>query len=142
MRTGYLYVENRDPAERLVRFGLTVRPPEFGGDGPARIRFVARFSDVDAALMQVHEELRRTLADVDRRIYRTDVETGIAAVRAAGFGARQVYLDDGLDLAARERIEGLVQGMQTRRRRMERFIDLLGYLALASLVLHALAGLL
>jgi hypothetical protein len=144
MHTGYLFIETHAGRPGLVRLAVAKRPPVID-DGPAtaqrRIRYLARFNDGDAALMHAHALLRRHLVDVNSRLYRADLASAIAAAQSLGLAHERLYLDPQLGDAVLIRVETRTEELQRRRRTRDRLLYLLGYLALAMGLLHALMGL-
>lgn len=144
MHSGYLFVETHGGRPGLVRIAVAKRPPAID-DGPAtaqrRIRYLARFNDGDAALMHVHTLLRRCLVDVDNRLYRVDLVSAIAAAQSLDLAHERLYLDPQLGDAVLIRVETRTEELERRRRLRDRLLYLVGYLALAAGLLHALMGL-
>jgi hypothetical protein len=144
MHTGYLFVETHGGRPGLVRIAVAKRPPVID-DGPAteqrRVRYLARFNDGDAALMHVHALLRRHLVDVNSGLYRVELVSAIAAAQSLDLTHERLYLDPQLGDAALIRVETRTEELERRRRLRDRLLYLLGYLALAVGLLHALMGL-
>jgi len=96
VRTGYLYVETSDSHPGLARVVATDLPPRLS---PAaehldpRVRYLARFDDLDAGRMHAHTALRRRLVDIEADLYRVQAIDAIAAVEASGLRHERLYLD-------------------------------------------------
>jgi hypothetical protein len=114
--------------------------PEGRTDGPLRVRYIARFNDGEAAMMHVHQLLRRRLVDVDSGIYRGDLVTAVAAIESLGLAHERIYLDLEIDGENRSLINAKVLSLEAKRRRFERFWNAVGYIALGFLLLQAVAG--
>jgi hypothetical protein len=142
MHGGYLIVETSDAHPDWVRLYTSEHPPDHhgGGDPPSGpvARYTAYFDDLSAARMHAHELLRRRLVDVDAGVYRSTVIEAVAAVDSLALAHRRVYLDPGLEAgsALTERIEGL----RARRLRGERTWRVIGYAAVALLLIKLLLG--
>lgn len=135
MRKGYLLIETNPAHPGLIRLcGVDSYPKDF----PANLAYVARFSDIDAALMHFHSGLRRSLVDVDKRLYRAPETDAVAVAEAIALPRRRIYLDPTLakdpDLvsavARKERIHHLNKLL----------FDLVGIVALLALLATALIG--
>jgi hypothetical protein len=135
MRDGYLLIETSPAHPGLIRVHARETAPAAPEDN---IRFVARFSDLDAALMHLHEALRRKLIDVDDRVYRADVRDAIAAADAIELPHRRLFADPNPDrdpaLAAD------IAERHLRHRRWYRVFDAVGILGLLLLAALTLLG--
>lgn len=134
MERGYLLIET-DPARPGVVQART------SGEAPAvtpGLRFVARFDDIDAAMMHLHTALRWRLIDVDARLYRAEIADAVAAADAIALDHRRIYLDPALadDPAIAEGIARL----QARHRRWDRIFTGIGIAAVLLLIIQALFG--
>jgi hypothetical protein len=73
MKTGYLYLQTHPDHPGMVRFltrdTMPDTDPASDSHAPA-IRYVARFSDIEAAQMHVQNSLHRQLVDIDTHMYR------------------------------------------------------------------------
>jgi hypothetical protein len=145
MRQGYLLIETHQGFPERVRLLTADRPPGTTLDtAPAglsvtpQIRYAARFSDLDAALMHAHTALRRQLIDIDAHLYRIDPVRAVAAVEAIALPHRQVFLDPEL------KSDPLLRTEITRRQRRQRLTDRIwngvGALALLLLLIKLLLG--
>jgi hypothetical protein len=144
VHAGYLLVETHAQRPGLTRVAVSERLPATPGlreGAPRRIRYVARFSDADAALMHAHNLLRRYLLDADAGLYRTDLNRAIAAVESLGLSHHRVYLDPTLDDGSRADIEHHADRLAAMRRRRDRACYAIGYGALLLLIIRALMGL-
>jgi hypothetical protein len=129
MEPGYLLVEVHPERTGTVRL---VRSPQAPSPQSPRLRFCARFEDVDAALMHAHEGLRRCLVDVDRRLYRSSVTTAVAVVEAVELPHRRTYLHPDLD--ADPILEATIARLHARHRRWDRIFNGVGIGALILLI--------
>lgn len=146
MQPGVLYLETHAAHPGLVRLALADTPPATDPSGDdsaaARVRYVARFADGDAALMHAHELLRRRLVDLDARLYRASLPSAIAAIESLDLSHRRIYVDPGLDAASVAAIEEREAGLVRHRRAVNRVWTVVGYVALGLLLLRAVASLL
>ena len=141
MRRGYLLIETRADRPGLVRvFGTeteTEPAPTFPqrADLP-RLRYCAYFHDLDAALMHIHEPLRRRLVDIDQRLYRVDPLDAVAAAQSVGLRYWQTYID--AELADDPKLAELVTSKRQRRKRFQLLWNIVGILAILLLLLKPL----
>jgi hypothetical protein len=143
MQLGYLSIETHSDRPGLLRMALSARcpaVPERRADGPLRVRYIARFNDGEAALMHVHQLLRGRLVDVDSGIYRGDLVTAVTAIESLGLPHGRIYLDPQIDGEHRSLINARVLSLGAKRRRLERFWNAVGYIALGFLMLQAVIG--
>ena len=150
MRQGYLLIETHPDhpgrihirgVEHLEAIPPDAIPPDASRAEPARkprIRYAARFGDLDVALMHAHTALRRRLIDIDAHLYRADPVTAVAAVDAIELNHRRVYLDPGL--AADPALEGEIARRHRVHRRIDRFWNGVGIAALLLLLAKLLLG--
>lgn len=144
MKAAYLSVQTHDAHPALTRILVSDEEPHpIGGIGTletasAKTRFVARFNDIDAALMHTHGLLRRRLVDLDARLYRTPLVNAIAAVESLDLRHQTLYLDPDLKPSEREEISRRVEMLQRRRQRSNRCFEILGWIGLALLLLNFL----
>jgi hypothetical protein len=143
LHTGYLAVETHAEHPVLVHLVNSEREPDrrqsrFGG----RIRYVAKFRDIEAAGMHAHEFLRRSLVDVNNRLYRVDVSTAIAAICAIQLTHREIWRDPELTEAELEKINHITKQHRKRQQRVETLIRIISYIALAMLAANLIAQIL
>jgi hypothetical protein len=138
MHHGFLAIETHRERPGMVRLVLTERSPapEGAATGEPRIRYVAGFSDGDAAQMHAHEFLKRRLVDPDSRLYRVPLESAIAAVEAVALRHRRIYLDPDLEEHRREAIAAELVRLQRIAGRRRRFFEAIGYIAIGLLLLN------
>jgi hypothetical protein len=136
MRQGYLTIETQLAHPGMVRLsGLDSSPTEF----PPHLKYVARFSDLDAALMHFHTGLRRRLVDADRRLYRASETEAVAVSEAIELSHRRIYLDP--ELAQDPNLPHAVERLHRLHRLWTRLFDLIGILALLALLALTFLGL-
>ncbi len=143
MDIGFVYLQTSPSHPGLVRVLSTVgdapnpASPD-GSDADPAIRFIARFNDVDAARMHTFNALRHQLVDVENSLFRVDLTDAVAAADSVALPHRRIYLDPDLGVEAIARIEDET----ARRRRRGLLADqawrLVGWLAIAWLVLLAI----
>lgn len=129
MQHGYLVLESDPNRPDLVFVGARKNAPEGTRTG---LRFAARFTDIDAALMHLHEGLRRSLKWLEPRCYRVDLVDAIAVADAIELEHRRVFIDP--DLRGRDALEAKVGRIRRRHRRRDRILSTIGFIALGILV--------
>ncbi len=140
LRSGYLSVETHDERPGLARLVLSDAPPATAPvrGAATRIRYIARFNDIEAALMHTHEFLKRRLIDPDSHLYRVPMEQAIAATESVALRHRDVYLDGELSEHSRREIGRFKTLFLDRQRRKDRLFDTLGYIGLGLLLFNLL----
>lgn len=155
MRQGYLLIETHPDhpgrihirgVDHLEAIPPDAIPPDAIRPGPTRaepvreprIRYAARFGDLDVALMHAHTVLRRGLIDIDAHLYRADPVTAVAAVDAIELNHRRVYLDP--CLAADPGLEAEIARHHRVHRRIDRIWNGVGIAALLLLLAKLLLG--
>jgi len=137
-------IESRDDRPDRIRVRALAELPAMQSgtvlksEGDARLRYAARFEDVDAALMHAHNALRRRLIDVDRRLYRTDPIEAVAAVDAIDLPHRRVHLD--ATLAGDDRLTARIARRRAGHERDDRIWTGIGAAALLFLAALMLFG--
>lgn len=134
MRSGYLTVETRSGRPGLVRIHTcAVRPPsEKLTAADPRVCYMARFQDTEAALMHAHNALRRSLVDVDARLYRAD------PIDAIALSHERLHLDP--DLANSPSLARKIAQRRARQARIDRLWERVGVAALVLLAVLLLLG--
>ncbi|MCG6859712.1 MAG: hypothetical protein LJE70_00250 [Chromatiaceae bacterium] len=141
MGEGYLVIETHAEHPGLVRILAAKANPgesELRGGADPRVRYVARFDDLDAAQMHVHARLKRRLVDVDTRLYRADAIASVAAAQSLALRHRQIYLDP--ELARDPKLKQAIERHRRQHRAADRFWQLVGAAAVIFLLLKLLLG--
>jgi hypothetical protein len=139
MREGYLLVETNPAHPGKVRLRGIDDPPEGTAVGvDPNLRFIARFHDLDAALMHFHAGLSRRLLDVNERIYRADPVEAVSVADAIELPHRRIYLDPALDRDGQ--LTAAIQRLHRRHRRWKRFFNGVGIAAVILLLAKLLLG--
>ena len=135
---GYLYLQTHTEHPGMVRFRTspTEPDPERPEQG-ASIRYIARFNDIDAALMHVQNQLHRRLMDVEARLYRSGLAEAMAVVEADNLTHQRRWIDPTLDEQDLRQMEQLAAAGRERERRWGRIWQGVGYLFLALLAARA-----
>ena len=145
MQDGYLIVSTNSARPGLVRLrGELDNPfPSAGGPGglPERgpgdlIVYVARFRDLEAALMHFHTGLSRRLVDVNRRLYKAAAADAVAVAQCIELPHRPIFIDP--DVAQSPQLEAATARIRRRHRVVRRIFDVVGILALVALVASSL----
>lgn len=136
MNSGYLYLETHTAHPGLVRCLILDRMPSTEGKSGTAVRYIARFSDIEAAQMHFQNSLRRTLVDIDNHLYRADLATAVAAIEADDLRHEKIWMDDGVDS---EEVRALTESFNAKRQRRDAAWRLVGMVALVLLLLSLLA---
>ncbi len=145
MNTGYLCISTHTDHPGLLRLLTSSQVPHLpnGRDASSEIiRYGARFNDVQAALMHTHNLLRHCMLDSDARLYRVPLAQAIAAVESLGLAHERIYQDPGLEESLLAQVTLETRQLRVRRKRCNRLIEAIGYLALGILLFQALTTLL
>lgn len=97
------------------------------------LRFVACFDDIDAALMHLHERLRRQLVTLAPRRYAVPIEEAVIAAEAIELDHRRVFIEPAL--AERARIDRGVEALHRQHRWRDRLLHAVGAFAVLLLLL-------
>jgi hypothetical protein len=122
MKTGYLtletHPEHQDLVRVLVKDGLpNTQEATYG----SQIRYIARFNDIEAGQMHLHNMMHNNLVDLDNHIYRIDLTKAIAAIEADDLNHARVWIDPSLSEDDRSLIDQLTAGFRLRHKRWNRF---------------------
>lgn len=144
MQTGFLLVETREDLPELVRIRGISSAPQLDDASPARdrriprLRYAARFDDIDAATMHAHNAMRHSLVDLEQRLYRADVRDAVAAADSLALPHRRLHLDPAL--ADDPRFAARLAQHEARHRRNDEIWNAVGALALVILTGLLLLG--
>jgi len=138
VHSGYLTIETHRDRPGVVRLVLNSESPDPAPatHGERRIRYVARFNDGDAALMHIHEILKRRLLDLDAHLYRASLERAIAAAESLDLGHRRIYLDPEVSAESNKAIESFGNEMRAQHRSRAVFFQTLGYIGIGILLFN------
>ncbi len=139
MQQGYLYLETHRARPGLVRVAAsrTKPDPDEPGEGVV-LRYIARFADVEAARMHVHELLRHQLADVDNGLYRCSLVNAMSAIESEGLRHERVWIDHSLNESTLAQMADRSERLRERGRRLNEFWKMVGVAALILLGLNFL----
>ena len=98
--------------------------------GETQLCYVARFGDVDAARMHVHEQLHHHLVDVDSGLYRCSLIEAMAAIESDALRHERVWIDHSLSEQTVERMELATEQLRRREMRIAHLWRLVGTAAL------------
>ncbi|MDJ0739710.1 MAG: hypothetical protein QNJ91_08330 [Gammaproteobacteria bacterium] len=140
MTPGYLAVHTHDAHGGWVRLVTSPHQPDAAQGAPnqPQIRYIARFNDIEAALMHTHEILKRRLLDPDAHLYRASLAQAIAAVESLALRHRGVYIDPDLDATTRAEIDAQRQRNIDAQQRKDRFFQVLGSIGIGILLFNLL----
>jgi hypothetical protein len=98
MKTGYLVLETHPEHKDRVRVLMNDKLPNTQAASPgSKIRYIARFNDIDAGQMHLHNIMHNHLVDLNNHIYRIDLRQAIAAIEADELNHARVWIDPSLD---------------------------------------------
>lgn len=138
MEPGYLYLESNAEYPGLVRFLVSDRLPSTEQNQGVFVRYVARFDDIDAAMMHVQNELRHSLVDIDEHLYRVPLTAAVAAVEADDLKHERVWMDETVE---KEELRSCTDGFVAQHRRQDLFWRWVGLIAIGWLLLGFLGAL-
>lgn len=138
MKNGYLSIETHRDRPATVRLFSSSEPPdpEAGVQAAQRIRYIARFNDREAALMHVHEALKRRLIDPETHLYRVPVERAIAAAESLDLKHTRIYVDTEFGDDAHASIAAFTERFRRNARLKEIFFQTLGYIGIGLLLFN------
>ncbi len=136
MKTGYLVLitHPRHPGMLRVLTHDTLPNTQKSDDG-SHIRYIARFTDIDAARMHLHERLGHTLVDVDTHLYKADLIRGISAAESDMLDHQRVWIDPELGEHETTAIRQQTQVFIRRNRLRDRLWIFVGGFFVALLIL-------
>lgn len=139
MNSGFLSLITHPDYPGLVRTQIQDSLPELTSreDG-SEIRYLARFQDIDAALMHVQNMMRAALVDLENRIYRKPLEEMIACVEADALEHSRVWIDPALTAEEQAHIDTMTEQLKSSRRRIDRIWQVVGLLGVLLLLLLSL----
>lgn len=127
MKSGYLTLETHPEHRGLVRVLLKDELPNTqSASHGSQIRYIARFNDIEAGQMHLHNRVRNHLVDLDHRIYRVDLNRAIAAIEADDLNPTRVWLDPSLNDIDLAFIDQLTNKFKLRHKRWNTFWFILG----------------
>jgi hypothetical protein len=122
MKTGYLVLETHPEHQGLVRILMKDELPNTQAASPgSQIRYIARFNDIDAGQMHLHNMLHNDLVDLDNHIYRIGLEQAIAAIEADELNHARVWIDPSLSDNDRSLIDKQTIKFKLRHKRWNIF---------------------
>jgi hypothetical protein len=118
MKRGYLVLETHPEHRGMIRAVTRDELPntEDSEQGSA-IRYIARFDDIEAGLMHLHNQLHHCLIDLDTRLYRADLKQAISAIESDDLHHQQVWMDPSIDAPTRAEIETQTARLKLSHRR-------------------------
>ncbi|MBT3044953.1 MAG: hypothetical protein KME67_19005 [Candidatus Thiodiazotropha sp. (ex Codakia orbicularis)] len=127
MKTGYLTLETHPEHLDLVRVIVKDELPNTQeASYGSQIRYIARFNDIDAGQMHLHNMLHNNLVDLDNHIYRIDLNQAIAAVEADDLNHARVWIDPSLGENDRSFIDTQTAKFKLRHKKWNRFWLIVG----------------
>ncbi|WP_316365521.1 hypothetical protein [Candidatus Thiodiazotropha sp. CDECU1] len=127
MKTGYLTLETHPEHQDFVRVLVKDELPNTqAATHGSQIRYIARFNDIDAGQMHLHNMLHNNLVDLDNHIYRIELNKAIAAVEADDLNHTRVWIDPELDETDRSLIDDQTTKFKLRHKRWNRIWLIVG----------------
>ena len=118
MKTGYLVLETHPEHSGMIRALIREELPDTqDSEQGSEIRYIARFDDIEAGLMHLHNRLHHALIDLDNRLYRTDLKQAISAIESDELRHQRVWLDPSIGHRERDEIEAKTARFKRRQRR-------------------------
>lgn len=133
MRKGYLLLETQPDQPEVVSVRTQETVPRLDWSG---LRFVARFDDIDAALMHLHAGLRRHLYSLEPQRYAVSIDEAVAAADAIELDHRRVFIEP--ELAECGTLHKQIQRLHRQHQRFDWLMHAIGALALVILILWGL----
>lgn len=116
MKSGFLCLQTHLEHPGLVRIvSLDKLPALPSENGPAAIRYVACFNDLEAGEMHLYQLIRRGLWDLEHRLYRGELEKIIADLESVDLEYRRIWMDPSFGKAQLDAI-----ARRSSRRKRER----------------------
>jgi len=151
MKAGYLAIET--PSEEMHLTGLIkvlswdeLPPAQNDSEGrkyPENIHYIARFNDVLAATMHFHNGLRHKLEDLDEHIYRAKLSDAIAVIEAEDdLRHERIWIDPSIKQEELDIIKSDIEKIRSKKERIDKAIQIFGYLAIGLLVVYGTATIL
>ncbi len=140
MRPGYLYLETHREHPGMVRIVVSTRSPEPLRDSgePTRIRYIARFKDVDTGRMHFQNALHRHLVNIDEGLYQSSISEAIAAIEADHLDHTREWVDPSLGAEEYRRMSAISAKWRHRHARSDRLWRMVGAGAVTLLIARAL----
>lgn len=139
MKSGFLCLQTHRDHPGLVRILCLEKLPELTSrNEPARIRYVARFRDLEAGQMHLHQMIRRGLTDLENRIYRGRLEVMAADLESIELEHRRIWIDPSLSKAQLEEIAYRSSRLMKRKRYRHLAWQSVGAAGILLLLLNAL----
>ncbi|MCU7936528.1 MAG: hypothetical protein KZQ99_16900 [Candidatus Thiodiazotropha sp. (ex Dulcina madagascariensis)] len=127
MKTGYLTLETHPEHRGLVRVLVKEELPNTqAASYGSKIRYIARFDDIEAGQMHLHNLLHHTLIDLDNHIYRIDLDWVIAAIEAVDLRHNRVWIDPSLSDSEKQVIDAQTAKLKLRHKRWNTFWLIVG----------------
>lgn len=129
MKTGYLTLETHPEHKDLVRVLVKDELPNTqAATHGSKIRYIARFNDIEAGQMHLHNMLNNNLVDLDNHLYSTDLKQAIAAIEADGLNHTRVWIDPSLSDSDRTLIDEQTNKFKQRHKWWNRIWLIVGTL--------------
>ena len=138
MQSGFLGIQtNPEFPDNVIIITWDELPKTKNNNYGEGIQYITKFNDILAAGMHVHNGLRHKLLDADTRLYQADIAEAIAVVESDDdLRQQRIWIDPSLNDDDLKLIESLVKKKRLRKKRINRLIQLAGFLALALLALN------
>ncbi len=151
MKAGYLAIET-PPEEKhlpgLIRVLSWDELPHTEDDSkeskyPENVHYIARFNDILTATMHFHNGLRHNLEDIDEHIYRAELTHAIAVIEAEDdLRHERIWIDPAINQEELDIIKEDADRIRSKKEKIDKAIQMLGYFAIGLLAFYAITSVL
>ena len=147
MNAGFLGIETLPEnanTSRLIRLvSWEELPVSKDNQYPENVHYIAKFNDILAAEMHFHNGLHNKLQDVNEHVYHADLADAIAVIEAEDdLRHERIWIDPAINHQELDKIKENIVKIRTKKEKIDRAIQLLGYAAIALLVLYGISSIL
>ena len=104
------------------------------------MHYIAKFNDILAATMHFHNGLRNKLEDIDEHIYRAELTHAIAVIEAEDdLRHERVWIDPAINQEELDIIKNDADRIRSKKEKIDKAIQMLGYLAIGLLAVYGIA---
>jgi hypothetical protein len=127
MKSGYLVLETHPEHTGMIRAKIEDELPNTQDtQGGSEIRYIARFDDIEAGLMHLHNQLKHKLVDLDSRLYQSEIAHAISAIESDDLRHQQVWIDPAIDTQTRTQIKTETAQLKHRHKLWNRAWTMVG----------------
>ena len=135
MQIGFLgLITNPNFPDRLRVVTWEKLPEKVDNKFEKNIRYIARFNDILAAKLQLHNALRHSLLDANYDLYQTTLEKAISVIESnEELRQERIWIDSTLN---KKTIKILTVRRKQQQKRINIIIQFVGILAIALLIIN------